>query len=182
MGRRLLSRLCSVLVLSQQEVRDIHRRGGEACPSIYWLYLLHFLRMVVNSLNFLFVLLHSLAYRSLRSPTLTTSKCLCNRFRTIWSPTHTKSLRKIQLSKHEMNAGEEEMFSCHNRYAEYENAVKEALLDRFAGKEKVIIMVVGAGRGPLVECSMRAAVSCNNAYKCMFVQRRRFAMSNIVGL
>lgn len=43
------------------------------------------------------------------------------------------------------------------KYAQYEEAVFRCLQDRIAdGKKRHVIMVVGAGRGPLVAASLRA--------------------------
>lgn len=49
------------------------------------------------------------------------------------------------------------------KYVMYEKAVRQALLDRVSEAEKdtkdTLLMVVGAGRGPLVSASLRAAAS-----------------------
>eukprot|EP00735_Rhodelphis_limneticus_P001355 TRINITY_DN11955_c0_g1::TRINITY_DN11955_c0_g1_i1::g.16917::m.16917 TRINITY_DN11955_c0_g1::TRINITY_DN11955_c0_g1_i1::g.16917 ORF type:complete len:612 (-),score=151.45,sp/Q8GWT4/ANM15_ARATH/47.78/0.0,PRMT5/PF05185.11/1.9e-169,Methyltransf_26/PF13659.1/0.065,Met_10/PF02475.11/0.049,Methyltransf_20/PF12147.3/0.093 TRINITY_DN11955_c0_g1_i1:440-2275(-) len=42
------------------------------------------------------------------------------------------------------------------KYAEYENAIYQALITRHKEDEEIILMVVGAGRGPLVKCALRA--------------------------
>eukprot|EP00124_Ichthyophonus_hoferi_P000328 Ihof_evm24s11 gene=Ihof_evmTU24s11 len=61
------------------------------------------------------------------------------------------------------------------KYREYEQAVYRALLDRVPEdkKDKIIsvIMVVGAGRGPLVRCSMRAAARAGRKVKMYCVEK-----------
>ncbi|KAI9206931.1 PRMT5 arginine-N-methyltransferase-domain-containing protein [Polychytrium aggregatum] len=45
------------------------------------------------------------------------------------------------------------------KYNAYEKAIHQALLDKIPGnpRESIVVMVVGAGRGPLVDCALRAA-------------------------
>ena len=43
------------------------------------------------------------------------------------------------------------------KYAQYCTAIKQALLDRCREDQRFVIMVVGAGRGPLVSAALKAA-------------------------
>lgn len=44
------------------------------------------------------------------------------------------------------------------KYERYEEAIYRALVERHAeGVEEVVVMVVGAGRGPLVHCVLSAS-------------------------
>lgn len=43
------------------------------------------------------------------------------------------------------------------KYVQYEKAIYQALIDRYDRKTTVTIMVVGAGRGPLVNRALEAA-------------------------
>ena len=55
------------------------------------------------------------------------------------------------------------------KYSEYQNAVHKALIDRVPNEKveeiTVIVMVLGAGRGPLVRASLRAAEACGRKIK-----------------
>mmetsp|Transcript_49900 Transcript_49900/g.128405 ORF Transcript_49900/g.128405 Transcript_49900/m.128405 type:complete len:475 (-) Transcript_49900:10-1434(-) len=68
------------------------------------------------------------------------------------------------------------------KYQEYENAVREALVDKYRQKDKVTIMVVGAGRGPLVECSMRAALAAEKKIKLYAVEKNPNAIKTLTYL
>ena len=59
------------------------------------------------------------------------------------------------------------------KYAQYELAVHKALLDRTAGDETkvTVLMVVGAGRGPLVRASLRAGKSANRPLRVYAVEK-----------
>jgi protein arginine N-methyltransferase 5 len=61
------------------------------------------------------------------------------------------------------------------KYARYEEAVQLALLDRVtedkAKQTVTIIMVVGAGRGPLVQCCLQAAVAVGRKVKMYAIEK-----------
>lgn len=61
------------------------------------------------------------------------------------------------------------------KYAEYQNAVYKALLDRVpdekADEVTTVIMVVGAGRGPLVRASLKAAKEAQRKVKMYAVEK-----------
>ena len=59
------------------------------------------------------------------------------------------------------------------KYAEYERAVYKALLDRFEPHSKipVVITVVGAGRGPLVDRVLKAAESSQRNVKVYAIEK-----------
>jgi len=60
------------------------------------------------------------------------------------------------------------------KYVQYETAIYQALTDKsfkFDEKKPVVIMVVGAGRGPLVNCSIRAATKANKTIKLYAIEK-----------
>ncbi|KAJ3090438.1 hypothetical protein HK102_003760 [Quaeritorhiza haematococci] len=59
------------------------------------------------------------------------------------------------------------------KYREYERAIRRALEDRVpANSDRVtVIMVVGAGRGPLVERALRAAEAAQRKVRCYAVEK-----------
>ncbi|CAO3675991.1 unnamed protein product [Umbelopsis ramanniana] len=64
------------------------------------------------------------------------------------------------------------------KYQQYEKAVYHALLDRVPEGSDVVtvIMVVGAGRGPLVNCSIRAAEKANRKVRLYAVEKNPNAL------
>ncbi|CAO3683062.1 unnamed protein product [Umbelopsis vinacea] len=64
------------------------------------------------------------------------------------------------------------------KYQQYEKAVYHALLDRVPDGSDVetVIMVVGAGRGPLVNCSIRAAEKAQRKVKLYAVEKNPNAL------
>lgn len=56
------------------------------------------------------------------------------------------------------------------KYSQYELAIYRALKDR-TSDDIAFIMVVGAGRGPLVDCSLRAAAQANRKVKVLAVEK-----------
>ena len=56
------------------------------------------------------------------------------------------------------------------KYAQYQEALDKALADT-PTHSKVVIMVVGAGRGPLVRCSLQAAKSANRDAKVYAIEK-----------
>lgn len=65
------------------------------------------------------------------------------------------------------------------KYQQYEKAIYHALLDIVpidrAATQVVVIMVVGAGRGPLVNCSLRAAHDAGRLVKVYAVEKNQNA-------
>ncbi|EGC38677.1 hypothetical protein DICPUDRAFT_28207 [Dictyostelium purpureum] len=61
------------------------------------------------------------------------------------------------------------------KYREYQNAVREALLDLddkdYTEDNPIVIMVVGAGRGPLVKCSINASIEAKKKVKVFAVEK-----------
>eukprot|EP00737_Agarophyton_chilense_P001334 gb/GEZJ01001496.1/.p1 GENE.gb/GEZJ01001496.1/~~gb/GEZJ01001496.1/.p1 ORF type:complete len:703 (+),score=93.33 gb/GEZJ01001496.1/:2870-4978(+) len=57
------------------------------------------------------------------------------------------------------------------KYAAYEEAIRQCLEDHDYGKEKPVIMVVGAGRGPLVRSSLRAAEAVGVQVRVIAVEK-----------
>ncbi|KAJ3413429.1 hypothetical protein HDV05_008070 [Chytridiales sp. JEL 0842] len=59
------------------------------------------------------------------------------------------------------------------KYREYENAIKLALTDKAKVKVKqtIVVMVVGAGRGPLVDCAIRASKASNVSVRLYAVEK-----------
>jgi len=66
------------------------------------------------------------------------------------------------------------------KYAEYQRAVEQALLDRVPEEKKdevtTVIMVVGAGRGPLVRASITAARNVDRKVKMYAVEKNQNAI------
>ncbi len=56
------------------------------------------------------------------------------------------------------------------KYSQYEKAVTKCLLSLPLEKQ-IVLMVVGAGRGPLIRCSLRAAVAANRNIKVYAVEK-----------
>ena len=61
------------------------------------------------------------------------------------------------------------------KYAQYEEAIRRALHDRIGSKGRTIIAVVGAGRGPLVDCCLRASSSTGRPIKVFAVEKNTHA-------
>lgn len=57
------------------------------------------------------------------------------------------------------------------KYAQYEEAVYQALMDRFSADETAVLMVVGAGRGPLVKASLRASARAQRKLRVYAVEK-----------
>eukprot|EP00741_Cyanophora_paradoxa_P021378 tig00021350_g20637.t1 len=57
------------------------------------------------------------------------------------------------------------------KYVRYEQAVEAALRDRAAPGSVTVLMVVGAGRGPLVRASLRASKSANRKLRVYAVEK-----------
>ncbi|KAF9437106.1 hypothetical protein BGZ76_001979 [Entomortierella beljakovae] len=69
------------------------------------------------------------------------------------------------------------------KYQQYELAIEKALLDRPSpsdgSPDVTVIMVVGAGRGPLVNCSLRAAEKANKNVRIYAVEKNPNAFVTI---
>lgn len=61
------------------------------------------------------------------------------------------------------------------KYARYEEAIQKCLNDRFTEEETrkhpAVVMVLGAGRGPLVRAALNAAKTANRRIKCYAVEK-----------
>lgn len=68
------------------------------------------------------------------------------------------------------------------KYERYEEAIHRALLERHAEDERVVVMVVGAGRGPLVECALRAAEKARRRIFVYAVEKNLNAVVEMKGL
>jgi protein arginine N-methyltransferase 5 len=66
------------------------------------------------------------------------------------------------------------------KYAQYERAIMAALLDRFTATETAVVMVVGAGRGPLVKATLRAADKAKRAIRVFAVEKNPNAVVTYV--
>eukprot|EP01083_Nonionella_stella_P277341 942831_1 len=65
---------------------------------------------------------------------------------------------------------------CPVKYSQYEKAITGALTDAFTPDQTVVIMVVGAGRGPLVNCSLRAAAAAKRKVKIFAIEKNSSAV------
>lgn len=72
------------------------------------------------------------------------------------------------------------------KYCQYQEAITEALLDRVSDDDKdtteTIIMVVGAGRGPLVKAALRAATNAQRKVHLYAVEKNPNACVTLEGL
>jgi len=66
------------------------------------------------------------------------------------------------------------------QYDQYEKAVFHALIERFAEGETVVLMVVGAGRGPLVRASLRASEAAKRPIRVYAVEKNPNALVTYV--
>jgi protein arginine N-methyltransferase 5 len=67
------------------------------------------------------------------------------------------------------------------KYRQYEQAVFRALLDRFAADQTAVVMVVGAGRGPLVQCVLNAAQRASRTVRVFAVEKNPNAVITLRG-
>ena len=49
------------------------------------------------------------------------------------------------------------------KYREYQNAIHLALMDKNDAKNDILVMVLGAGRGPLVRATLRVSITVHYA-------------------
>jgi len=68
------------------------------------------------------------------------------------------------------------------KYKMYQEAVYKALMERHAEGTTAIVMVVGAGRGPLVRASLAAAKSANRTIKVYAVEKNPNAVVTLKAL
>lgn len=71
------------------------------------------------------------------------------------------------------------LLNCHFRYEQYEQAVYRCLIDRVPESESdttvSVIMVLGAGRGPILRMALKAAKRAKRKVKCYAVEKNRNA-------
>jgi len=67
------------------------------------------------------------------------------------------------------------------KYRNYEWAVRDALL-KHPVERTVVIMVVGAGRGPLVQASLRASISAGRRVRVFAVEKNPNAVNTLRNL
>lgn len=72
------------------------------------------------------------------------------------------------------------------KYSQYQKAIYQALLDRVPAEEKdnkvILVMVLGAGRGPLVTASLNAADKAGRRIKVYAVEKNPNAVVTLEGL
>jgi len=70
------------------------------------------------------------------------------------------------------------------KYQKYEEAIANALKnDPFLhGKKEIVLMVLGAGRGPLVFAAMRAATTANRQLKLYAIEKNQNAINTLYNL
>ena len=66
------------------------------------------------------------------------------------------------------------------KYTEYQKAIHLALLDRDPKIEVVTVMVLGAGRGPLIKAALRASVSSARKIKVIAVEKNTNAIVTLL--
>lgn len=65
------------------------------------------------------------------------------------------------------------------KYVEYQHAIQKALGDLPAEIETPVIMVVGAGRGPLVQAALNASYILHRKIKVYAVEKNPFAINTL---
>ncbi len=65
------------------------------------------------------------------------------------------------------------------KYKAYEDAIFEALKNSSTSEERVVVMVVGAGRGPLVAATLQAAMRASRDVKVYAVEKNRNAVVHL---
>ena len=80
--------------------------------------------------------------------------------------------RPMQPLQDQLHSSNYELFEKEPfKHAQYEAAIRQALLDRHKDSETVTLMVLGAGRGPLVDCSIRAAEGLSCKLKIFVIEK-----------
>lgn len=65
------------------------------------------------------------------------------------------------------------------KYVEYQRAIQRAMEDVPLDVEIPVIMVVGAGRGPLVQASINASIIARRKVKVYAVEKNPFAINTL---
>lgn len=65
------------------------------------------------------------------------------------------------------------------KYVEYQNAIQKALEDLPSSIETPVVMVVGAGRGPLVQAALNASYILHRKIKVYAVEKNPFAVNTL---
>lgn len=69
------------------------------------------------------------------------------------------------------------------KYVLYQKAIEAALIDmvpnEFKNSKKIVILVVGAGRGPLVRCAFNASNSTKRKIKVVIIEKNRCAVNTL---
>lgn len=65
------------------------------------------------------------------------------------------------------------------KYVEYQNAIQKALEDIPSSVEIPVVMVVGAGRGPLVQAALNASYILHRKIKVYAVEKNPYAINTL---
>ncbi|RMZ94869.1 arginine N-methyltransferase 5 [Brachionus plicatilis] len=72
------------------------------------------------------------------------------------------------------------------KYSQYQKAIAQALIDRVSEEDKktkeIVIMVVGAGRGPLVKMAIQAAQETERKVKLYAIEKNKNAINTLLNL
>lgn len=80
--------------------------------------------------------------------------------------------RPMQPLQDQLHSANYELFEQDPvKYAKYEEAIRQALIERHGEGETVTVMVLGAGRGPLVDAALRAAQGLDRKLKLFVVEK-----------
>lgn len=66
------------------------------------------------------------------------------------------------------------------KYYEYKRAISKAIVDKYESKEPVIVYVVGAGRGPLVDATLEAAKEADIHVKICAIEKNENALPTLL--
>lgn len=87
----------------------------------------------------------------------------------------------LQPLKHNLHSSIYEAFEQDPvKYYEYQKAISKALADKFKHGESVVVYVVGAGRGPLVDATLNAAKESNVLVKVCAVEKNDNALPTLL--
>lgn len=87
----------------------------------------------------------------------------------------------LQPLKHNLQSSVYEAFEQDPvKYFEYQRAISKALADKFEHGEPVVVYVVGAGRGPLVDATLEAAKDSNIEVKVCAVEKNENALPTLM--
>lgn len=80
--------------------------------------------------------------------------------------------RPMQPLQDQLHSSNYELFEKELvKHAQYEKAIRQALHDRHKNSEIVTLVVLGAGRGPLVDCAIRAAKGLSCKLKIFAIEK-----------